>query len=236
MLMFKEIFCFAKSLQKEKRIFSFCLPSFEAAVLFALNFAACRVNAFINSKNSSVFSALLFFFVSVLCFCFFKAFNLRFFSFGILKKGTIGVKKLFGCALLELLLVLIKAAVFLFCFLPFFAMLFLVFYFAKKGVPLSALAVLFAFCVSLAYVSIKFCFRFSLCFFLCEYIYASKAEETLLSSIKSGIQKINGKTETLRKLKKSFFPLEALCLFFVFAPFVFGYKKRTLAIFAYGLI
>ncbi len=227
---------FAKSLQKEKRVSSFFLLFFETALILALNFAACRFDVFFGIKNSMFFSALLFFSLSVVCFCFFKTFNLRFFSSGVLKKGEFGAKKFFGCALLEFLLILIKAAFFLLCFLPFLAMFFFLLSFGKKGVSLSALAVVFAFCVSLFYVGARFYFKFSSCLFLCEYIYISSGEETVLSSIKNAVQKIDGKTETLLKLKRKFFPLEILCLFFFFIPFVFGYRKRALAIFAYGLI
>ena len=234
--MFKELLSFAKSLQKEKRVSSFFLLIFEFAVIFALNYFACRFNVFFTVKNSRLFSALLFFVVSVVAFCLFKVLNLCFFSSGIVKKKKLGFKRFAGCMALEFLLIVLKVLILLFCFLPFLLMFFFLLLSGRGEVPLFASAVIFAFCVSLLYVGARFYFRFSSCLFLSEYIYVFTSENTVFSAITKSIQKTDGNSKRLLKLKNSFFPLEVLCASVIFIPFVFGYRKRALAIFAYGLI
>lgn len=180
--------------------------------------------------------AVIFAFSAVLFYCVFKAFNVRFFFNEAFENKRCKAKKFFCSAGLEFFLLLIRLLIFGVCFLPFCAMLFCLFVSYKNGFPLLALAVIGSFGFALAFVGAFFYSRISLSFFLAPYIFAKSDKNRIFFAIKESVLKTEGKIGLLIKLKQKFFFLNILELFVLPVPFVWGYKKMTFALFAYGLI
>ena len=191
---------------------------------------------FSNADYPQLLLALIFVFSAVIFYCVFKAFNVRFFFYEAFENKRCKAKKFFCSAGLEFFLLLIRLLIFAVCFLPLFAMLCWLFVSYKNGSPLFALAVIGSFGFALAFVGEFFYSRISLSFFLAPYIFAESDNDRIFFAIKESVLKTEGKIRLLIKLKQKFFFLNFFEFFVFPAPFVWGYKKRTFALFAYGLI
>ena len=231
--MFRELFLLSKATYKKKALKSFFLFTFEVAAILFLNCGLFLFDEF-GVRYPPYFLSALFAFLSVLLYCVFKAANVRFFFYE--SPNIRGAKRLFGSVFLQILLLLIKISVFVVCFLPFSGMAFLFVISLQSGFPLFALSATASFCVSLVFVGIFFYFRISPSFFLAPYIYLNDENATVFSSVEKSVLKTEGKTRLFLKIRKRLLPLGFLELFILPTGFVWGFKKRTLALFAYGLI
>ena len=171
--------------------------------------------------------------VSAVLLLFFRAFNARLFLVRKDKKRRFG--SAISAAVLEFLLAVIRAGLFLFCLLPFSAMIFCIAKAVSNEIPLNAVAVMGAFAVSLLVLGAIFYRRFSALLFLAPYIYCS-GSCTMAQSIKMSFQKSDGNIESFLGLRRSFSGWFLLCLFIFPAAYVWSYYKLTEAIFAERLI
>ena len=234
--MFKDLFLLSKATFKRKAFSSFFLFVFESAVLAFFNCGLFLIDKFSSADYPRLLLAVIFVVSAVLFYCVFKAINVRFFFYEAFENGQNKAKKFFGLVALEFLLLILKLLLFALCLLPFCAMLCWLFVSYKNGFPLFALAVMASFGAALAFIGGFFYSRIRLSFFLAPYIYAESGECKAFSAIKKSVLKTEVKIRLFIKLKRKFFFLNILELFVLPAPFVLGYKKRTFALFAYGLI
>ena len=234
--MFSELFRAAKKSNKGSWFFAFLLFFAEvltAAFFFVLLFKTARRELF--EKYRLMFLTFLFS-AMFLILCVFRAANVRFFLKNAEPREKTTVKGFFGSVFLETLLSLIKAAAFFVCFFPSAAMAFSLFVFSQNGMPLTAAAVLFAFLAAMLYVSAFFFSRIVSAFFLVPYVYALAPSLGVFGAIREGLSKNRGMIKSLNRLKRCFFGYMLLNLFVFPIPFVWAFRKRLLAFFAYGLI
>lgn len=234
--MFSELFRAAKKGQKGSwlsALFLFFAEALAAVFFFVLLFKTACVEFFEKYRLPS----LLFLFAAVfLILCVFRAVNVRFFLKSAEPGKKSSVKSFFGSVFLETILSLIKAAAFLVCFFPSAAMAFSLFVFSRNGIPLTAAAVLFAFFAAMLYVSAFFFSRIVSAFFLVPYVYVLVPSLGVFGAIGEGLSKNGGMIKSLNRLKRSFSGYMFLNLFVFPIPFVWAFRKRLLAFFAYGLI
>lgn len=216
-----------------KRVFlSFFVECFLAALPAALAVFVFSSRLFPDYyKNEKLIFAVLAvcFFVLLL---FFRAYNTRLFFEKTGKKR--GFSFVLLSAVLELWLFLIKTALFLLCLLPFFAMAVISVKAVVDVAPLSAVAVMGTFAVSLFFLGLVFYRRFSAFLFLVPYYYCNGFSMT--QSIRSGIRKSDGNVENLLRLRRSFFGSFLLCVFVFPVVYVWSYYKLSMSIFAERLI
>lgn len=166
-------------------------------------------------------SALL----SAVLFLVFRAFNVRLFlsAGGKVKRAA----PLFRAVLFEVLLLIIKALIFLLCLLPFAAMLLCAGKAAAEETPLCAVSVMWAFSVSLFVLGVFFFRRFSALLFPAGYIYC--AGGTMIQSIKASVQRTDGSAVSFLKLRRSFSLWFLLCIFVVPSAYVWSYYGLSAA-------
>ncbi len=166
-------------------------------------------------------SALL----SAVLFLVFRAFNVRLFlsAGGKVKRAV----PLFRAVLFEALLLIIKAVIFLFCLLPFSAMLLCAGKAAVEQTPLCAVSVMWAFSVSLFVLGVFFFRRFSALLFPAGYIYNTRGK--MFQSIKLSIKRSDESAASLLRLRRSFSPWFFLCVFVVPSAYVWSYYGLSAA-------
>lgn len=228
-----EVFRSAKDFRRKKAAPAFFIFTFETAVVFFLNFSLFyfeRVGIdYPKRLLPAAFAAL-----TAVLILFFRALNLRFFSFK--PEGKPSLKRFFGSVAFESVLFLLRLVVFAFCLSPFLLLFFFSVFAAENAAPLSAVSVMLAFCAALFFFGLFFYGRFGAFLFLAPFVYFYDKNSSFFSAIKTGGRIIDGKSKTLFKIKKRLYPSFLLCLFIFPLPFVWEYQKRVLAVFAYRLI
>lgn len=131
---------------------------------------------------------------------------------------------------------LVKLSYFLLCLLPI-AISFLIFCrFLSNGVSHLSFCVLVLWLFAICVCSLVYYYKFTRQYFLCPYIFFEFEEKTNVQIKNESASKMKKQSGQLLKLRLSFSLWFLFCVFIVSVPFVFGYYRQAVALFAFDKI
>lgn len=198
-------------------------------LLFPAFFEYFEKNFYVGKTNAKL--SVVFILLFLLCSCLFLLLFVNiFFSFSVNNKmlskqsfKMLSLKNILHFLRFKITFFAIKSAVLILSFIPVLLIFITVYWFYENSSPIFAQAVMFICALLSFFVFVKFNIGFSETAFLAKYIYFSQSNTKVINSVKQSIEKTKGKTNEIKKLKKSFIFWLPLCFLILPISFVYIY-------------